>query len=116
MTGPRPVVRPRRLRRTAALRELVAETTLAPSQLVLPVFVREDATAPVPIGSMPGVVQHTRESLRKAASEAAALGVGGIMVFGIPSAKDAVGSGATDPDGILNAALVEIRETAGSNG
>jgi len=72
------------------------------------VFVREGATEPVPIGSMPGVVQHTRESLRKAAAEAAALNLGGIMLFGVPTSKDAVGSGACDPDGILNVAIADM--------
>jgi porphobilinogen synthase len=100
-----PQQRPRRLRRTPALRRLVAETSLEPRQLVQPVFVREGLTDPVPIASMPGVVQHTRESLRKAAVEAVEAGVGGLMLFGVPEAKDAVGSGAVDPDGILNAAL-----------
>jgi porphobilinogen synthase len=104
----RPVVRPRRLRRTAALRELVAETTLAPRQLVLPVFVREGLDEPRPISSMPGVVQHSRDSLRKAAAEAAGLGLGGIMLFGVPATKDATGSGACDPDGILNVALRDV--------
>jgi porphobilinogen synthase len=104
----RPVVRPRRLRRTAALRELVAETTLAPRQLVLPVFVREGLDEPRPISSMPGVVQHSRDSLRKAAAEAADLGLGGIMLFGVPATKDATGSGACDPDGILNVALRDV--------
>ncbi|HWJ66277.1 MAG TPA: porphobilinogen synthase [Nocardioides sp.] len=104
----RPVVRPRRLRTTAAMRDLVAETALRPSQLVLPVFVREGASEPVPIGSMPGVVQHTRDSLRKAAVEAAEAGLRGIMLFGVPETKDAVGSGATDPDGILNVAIADV--------
>jgi porphobilinogen synthase len=72
-----------------------------PAELVLPVFVKEGVTEPVAVPSMPGVLQHTRESLRKAAVEAAGLGVGGIMIFGVPQAKDAVGSGATDPEGIL---------------
>jgi porphobilinogen synthase len=103
-----PVTRMRRLRRTPALRRLVAETSLEARQLVLPVFVREGATEPVPIGSMPGVVQHTRESLRKAAAEAADLGLGGIMLFGVPTSKDAVGSGAVDPDGILNVAIADV--------
>jgi len=103
-----PVIRPRRLRRTPALRDLVAETTLAPSQLVLPVFVREGATEPVPISTMPGVVQHTRDSVRKAAAEAAELGLGGIMLFGVPAAKDARGSGAVAPDGILNVAIGDV--------
>ena len=84
----RPVVRPRRLRRTPALRELVAETGLAPRQLVLPAFVREGASEPVPITSMPGVVQHSRDSLRKAAAEAAGLGLGGVMLFGVPASKE----------------------------
>src|SRR6478672_2612423 len=108
-----PVIRPRRLRRTPALRDLVAETVLAPAQLVLPVFVREDATEPVPISTMPGVVQHTRDSVRKAAAEAAELGLGGIMLFGVPTAKDARGSGAVDPDGILNVAIGDVEAEVG---
>ncbi len=103
-----PTHRPRRLRRTPAIRRLVAETTLEARQLVLPVFVREGASEPVPIGSMPGVVQHSRDSLRKAAAEAADLGLGGIMLFGVPANKDAVGSGAVDPDGILNVAIADV--------
>jgi porphobilinogen synthase len=110
-----PAVRPRRLRGTNGLRRLVAETRLHPAELVLPVFVREGATEPVAISSMPGVVQHTRESLRKAASEAAALGVGGIMIFGVPETKDAIGSGATDPDGILNVAVADVRAEVGDD-
>jgi len=106
ITGP--VIRPRRLRRTPALRRLVSETSVQASQLILPVFVREDISEPVPISSMPGVVQHTRDSLKEAAAEAAALGLGGVMLFGIPSTKDAVGSGATDPSGILNLAINDI--------
>jgi porphobilinogen synthase len=106
MAGGRyPAVRTRRLRRTAALRRLVAETSLEARQLVLPVFVREGATEPTPISSMPGVVQHSRDSLRAAAAEAAGLGLGGVMLFGVPTSKDAVGSGAVDPDGILNVAI-----------
>ncbi|HET7735629.1 MAG TPA: porphobilinogen synthase [Nocardioidaceae bacterium] len=103
-----PEIRPRRLRRTPALRRLVSETTLEARQLILPVFVREGAVEPVAISSMPGVVQHSRESLRKAAAEAASLGLGGIMLFGVPTTKDAVGSGATDPDGILNTAIRDV--------
>ena len=103
-----PVIRPRRLRRTPALRELVAETTLRPGQLVLPVFVREDATEPVPISSMPGVVQHTRDSLLSAATEAAELGLGGLMLFGVPAEKDASGSGACRAEGILNSAIRDV--------
>ena len=79
-----------------------------PRQLVLPVFVREGATEPVPISSMPGVVQHTRDSLRKAAAEAAGLGLGGIMLFGVPEHKDARGSGACAADGILNVAIADV--------
>ena len=100
-----PVIRPRRLRRTPALRRLVGETTVQAGQLILPVFVREDISEPVPISSMPGVVQHSRDSLRAAVAQAAALGLGGVMLFGIPSSKDATGSGAIDPSGILNLAI-----------
>ena len=82
-----PSIRPRRLRRTPALRRMVAETSLEARQLVLPVFVREGIAEPQPISSMPGVVQHTRESLRKAAAEAAAAGLGGVMLFGIPDGQ-----------------------------
>jgi len=103
-----PESRPRRLRRTPALRRLVAETTLEARQLILPVFVREGATSPVPISSMPGVVQHTRETLREAAAEAAAAGLGGIMIFGVPETKDATGSCGLDPDGILNVAIRDV--------
>jgi porphobilinogen synthase len=102
-----PTTRPRRLRRTPAIRRLVSETSLEARQLVLPVFVREGATEPTPISSMPGVVQHTRDSLRKAVAEAAALGLGGVMLFGVPEAKDATGSGAVDPEGILNVAIAD---------
>lgn len=103
-----PDVRPRRLRRTPALRRLVAETDLAPHQLVLPLFVREGATEPISISSMPGVVQHTRDTLKKAAAEAVAAGLGGVMLFGIPEEKDATGSGAIDPHGILNLAITDV--------
>jgi porphobilinogen synthase len=105
VTGGFPVVRTRRLRRTPALRRLVAETSLEARQLVLPVFVREGASEPTPISSMPGVVQHSRDSLRRAAAEAAELGLGGVMLFGVPTTKDARGSGAVDPQGILNVAI-----------
>ena len=103
-----PVIRPRRLRRTPALRELVAETELAPRQLVLPLFVREGADEPRPISSMPGVVQHTRETLRRCAAEAAEAGLGGVMLFGIPETKDAEGSAGCSPEGILNAAIADV--------
>jgi porphobilinogen synthase len=103
-----PEIRPRRLRRTPALRRLVAETTLEPRHLVLPLFVREDAAEPVPIQSMPGVVQHTRDTLKKAAADAVLAGLGGVMLFGIPTTKDATGSGAVDPHGILNLAITDV--------
>jgi porphobilinogen synthase len=100
-------IRPRRLRQNAATRRLVAETRLHPAELVLPVFVREGLTEPRPIPSMPGVVQHTRSSLRKAVAEAAGAGLGGVMLFAIPEHRDAIGSRATDPDGILNLAIAD---------
>ncbi|HEY6798787.1 MAG TPA: porphobilinogen synthase [Kineosporiaceae bacterium] len=110
-----PAVRPRRLRTTPALRRMVAETRLHPAELVLPVFVKEGAAEPAPIGSMPGVVRHTRDSLRKAAGEAAQLGLGGIMIFGVPLHQDAVGSGATDPSGVLNLAVADVRAEVGDS-
>ncbi len=110
-----PEVRPRRLRGTRALRAMVAETVLRPAQLVLPVFVKEGIVDPRPIGSMPGVVQHTRESLRKAATEAAEAGVGGVIVFGVPAEKDWAGSGADDPDGISQAAISDVRAEVGDD-
>ena len=103
-----PVVRPRRLRATPALRRMVAETSVQARQLVLPLFVREGLDEPHPIASMPGVVQHTRSTLLKAAYEAAELGLGGVMLFGIPETKDATGSGAVDPAGILNLAITDV--------
>ncbi|HEY0641980.1 MAG TPA: porphobilinogen synthase [Nocardioides sp.] len=103
-----PLIRPRRLRRTPALRRMVAETTVVPSSLVLPVFVREGLAEPRAISSMPGVVQHSRDSLKKAVSEAAELGLGGVMLFGIPEDKDATGSGAIDPAGVLNLAITDV--------
>ena len=108
-------IRPRRLRRTPALRRLVADVRLSAADLVLPVFVKEGATAPVPITSMPGVVQHSLDSLEAVAKECVAAGIGGLMVFGVPLDKDAVGSGATDPDGILNVALRRVREACGDD-
>ncbi|WP_279536553.1 porphobilinogen synthase [Cellulomonas shaoxiangyii] len=100
--------RPRRLRRTPAMRRLVAQTRLHPADLVLPAFVREGLAQPRPITSMPGVEQHTRDSLRRAAAAAAEAGVGGIMLFGVPEVRDAVGSQATDPGGILNVAIADV--------
>ena len=108
-----PTVRPRRLRSTEALRRLTAETRLHPAELILPVFVREGLTEPQPIASMPGVVQHSLDSLRAAVNEAGAAGIGGVMLFGVPEVRDAVGSGATDPDGILNAATRVVAAEVG---
>lgn len=103
-----PLVRPRRLRTTPALRRMVAEQQVQARQLVLPLFVREGLDEPRPISSMPGVVQHSRSSLLAAVSEAAELGLGGVMLFGIPEHKDATGSGAIDPGGILNLAITDV--------
>ena len=97
------------------MRRFVAETHVQPSQLVLPMFVAEGLTEPRPISSMPGVVQHSRESARKVYAEAAALGLGGVMLFGVPEHKDATGSGALDPDGILNVALRDARAEVGDD-
>jgi porphobilinogen synthase len=110
-----PTQRPRRLRTTPALRRLAAETEVRPKDLILPMFVREGVTEPVPIASMPGVVQHTRDSLRKAAAEAVAAGVGGLMLFGVPARYDAVGSAAVEPDGVLNVALADVRAEVGDD-
>ena len=108
-----PRIRPRRLRNTTAMRRLVSETRLHPAELILPLFVREGASEPTPIGSMPGVQQHSLDSLRRAVSEAASAGVGGVMLFGIPTVKDATGTGATEPDGILNVAARAVVAEAG---
>lgn len=110
-----PVTRPRRLRRTPALRRLVTETRLHPSDLVLPMFVKEGASTPQAVPSMPGVVQHTRDSLRKAAHEAVEAGVGGLMLFGIPLHKDAAGSAGTDPDGVLQVAIRDVVSEVGDS-
>ena len=115
MTGEFPAVRPRRLRRSPALRRLVEQTRLHPAELVLPMFVREGLTEPREVSSLPGVMQHTRESLRKAATEAVQAGVGGLMIFGVPASRDAVGSGATDPNGILNVALRDLSSEVGDS-
>ncbi len=95
------------------MRRLVAETRVHPAELILPVFVREGIDAPVAIGSMPGVVQHTLDSLRRELVRAAGLGIGGVMLFGIPEEKDAIGSCATAEDGILNVAIRAAVEEVG---
>jgi len=108
-----PQVRPRRMRRTPALRRLVAETRIHPAQLVLPMFVREGLTEARPIPTMPGVVQHSRDTLRKAAVEAVHAGVGGLMIFGVPETRDETGSASCDPNGILNVALRDLASEVG---
>lgn len=108
-----PQDRPRRLRTTPAVRRLVAETSIEPRHLVLPMFVAEGRAEPTPIASMPGVVQHTRDTARRAVAEAAELGLGGIMLFGLPERKDATGSGALDPGGILNVAIADAVSEVG---
>ncbi|MFB7714231.1 MULTISPECIES: porphobilinogen synthase [unclassified Streptomyces] len=115
--GSFPGARPRRLRTTPAMRRMVAETRLHPADLILPAFVREGIGEPVEIGSMPGVVQHTRDTLKKAAVEALEAGVSGIMLFGVPddAKKDALGTAGTDPDGILQVALRDVRAEVGDD-
>ncbi|MGO1769277.1 MAG: porphobilinogen synthase [Microbacterium sp.] len=108
-----PTHRPRRLRQSPAVRRLMRETHIVPSQLVLPMFVREGIAEPVEISSMPGVLQHTMDSLRGAVAEAAGAGIGGVMLFGVPEKRDATGSAGDDPDGILNAATAAIASEVG---
>ena len=108
-------IRPRRLRRTAAMRELLSETHVRVDDLIAPLFVREGIDQPVPIDSLPGVVQHTRESLRAEVSGLAQLGVKSVILFGVPSEKDAVGSGASDPNGIVQLALNDLRCEVGDD-
>jgi porphobilinogen synthase len=105
----------RRLRRTPAMRRLVAETRLAVDDLVAPLFVREGIDEPQPIVSLPGVVQHTRDSLRKEVAELAGLGVPAVILFGVPSTKDPEGSGAWDPEGIVQLALADLRAEVGDD-
>ncbi|MGW0215731.1 porphobilinogen synthase [Micromonospora chokoriensis] len=103
-----PEIRPRRLRRTPAIRRLVSETRVDPAELIVPMFVKEGLSEPRAIGSLPGVLQHSRDSLRKAAVEAVQAGVGGIMLFGVPEQRDPTGSGGIDPNGILNVAIRDV--------
>ena len=107
--------RPRRLRTSPVMRNMVAETSVAPSDLILPVFVRENATENTPISSMPGVVQHTLDSLVDVSKQARDAGVAGVMLFGVPETKDAQGSGSIDPDGILNVGLRAVRDAVGDD-
>jgi len=109
-----PQSRPRRLRQSPALRELVAEVRLGVSDLVAPLFVREGISSPQPISSLSGVMQHTRESLKEEVRALADLGVPAVILFGVPAVKDEVGSGAFDPNGIVQVALRELREELGN--
>ncbi|MEY2468148.1 MAG: porphobilinogen synthase [Actinomycetota bacterium] len=108
-----PTQRPRRLRRTPALRRLVAETQLRVNDLVAPLFVREDVDDPQPIASLPGVVQHSRASVRKEVRRLVDLGVPAVILFGIPARKDPTGSEAWNPDGVIQAALRDLRDDVG---
>jgi porphobilinogen synthase len=110
-----PAGRPRRLRRTAAMRSLVARTRLHAADLVLPMFVKEGLAEAAPIASMPSVVQHSRDSLRKAVVDAVEAGVGGLMLFAVPLEKDATGTGAIDPAGILNQAIADVISEVGDS-
>ena len=113
--APYPVSRPRRLRRTSGLRAAVRETTLVPSQLVAPLFVKEGIAQPQPVASMPGVQQHTIDSLRAEAKELVAAGVTSLLLFGVPAVKDAQGSQAEAPDGIVQRALRALRQDHGED-
>lgn len=110
-----PSHRPRRLRATAALRKLTAEVRIENSQLILPAFIREGISEPAPLQSMPGVVQHTTDSLKRAAFEAVELGLGGIMLFGVPATRDATGSAGVDPNGVLNKAIADVKAEVGND-
>lgn len=112
---PYPEIRPRRLRRNAAVRRLVSETRVAPAELVVPMFVKEGLTEPRAVASLPGVLQHSRDSLRKAAVEAVQAGVGGIMLFGVPATRDETGSAGLDPAGILNVAIRDVIAEVGDS-
>src|SRR3984957_9158785 len=108
-----PERRMRRLRRTPALRRMVAETRLSVDDLIAPLFVREDIDEPQPIASLPGVVQHTRDSLVKEAQRLSFLGVPAVVLFGVPSSKDAVGSEAWNPDGRAQVVLADLKDELG---
>ena len=108
-----PVIRPRRLRTTPAMRGLVAQTRIRPDALIYPVFVREDIAEPRPIGAMPGQWQHTLDSVRREVAACAAAGVGAIDLFGVPATRDETGSGAWAEDGILNRAIAAVRAEVG---
>jgi porphobilinogen synthase len=110
-----PNTRLRRLRTTQAMRDMLAETTVRTTDLVAPLFVREGIDAPVPIPALPGVVQHSRDSLRAEVAALAAVGVKSVILFGVPAHKDAVGSGAFDPEGIVQLALGDLRSDVGDD-
>jgi porphobilinogen synthase len=110
-----PERRMRRLRRSHALRRLVAEARLSVDDLVAPLFVKEGLDAPEPVVSMPGVVQHSQESLRKEVRALADLGVPAVILFGIPAHKDPSGSGADAPDGVVQVALRNLRDEVGDS-
>ena len=110
-----PYHRPRRLRATEAIRRMTAEVRTHPNQLILPAFIREGISEPVPLQSMPGVVQHTADSLKRAAAEAVELGLGGIMLFGVPAVRDATGSAGVDPNGVLNRAIADVKAEVGND-
>ncbi|MBU8857248.1 MULTISPECIES: porphobilinogen synthase [unclassified Micromonospora] len=112
---PYPEIRPRRLRRNAAVRRLVSETRVDPAELVVPMFVKEGLTEPRAIASLPGVLQHSRDSLRKSAVEAVQAGIGGIMLFGVPATRDETGSGGIDPAGVLNTAIRDVVAEVGDS-
>ena len=105
----------RRLRRTPALRRMVAETRIGVNDLIAPLFVREDISEPQPITSLPGVMQHTQQSLRAEVKELASLGVPGVVLFGLPNRKDATGSEAWNPDGVIQIALNNLRSDHGDD-
>lgn len=110
-----PAIRPRRLRGSEPMRRMVSQTRVHPAELILPMFIREGIDNPRPIASMPGVWQHTRESLRKAVVDAAHAGIGGVMLFGVPAQRDAIGSAGSDPAGILNLAIADAVAEVGSS-
>jgi porphobilinogen synthase len=110
---PTPSARPRRLRRSAAMRALVAEHHLRVDDVIAPLFVREGIASPQPIDSLPGVVQHTRDSIRREVNALAELGVRGVILFGVPATKDPIGSGAFDPNGVVQLALADLRAETG---
>src|SRR5580700_8394782 len=105
-----PLERPRRLRRTPALRRLARESSIRPGQLIHPAFVREGLAAPQPIGSMPGQSHESIDSLCATVEETIGLGIGGVLLFGLPATKDAQGSGAFSEDGVVQQAIRTLRD------